>query len=84
MRGRRKPALLSNLDEAGVLFVPAENLRVQLSSDAGRSCGLFVENQDAMRGKIVIATEGGLGQEVVHRFVKTNAHRRALVIEQKV
>ena len=45
--------------------------------------GMFVEDEHAVRRKVVVAGEGVAREEVVHGLVKLDAHGRILVVEQK-
>src|SRR5258705_13995824 len=45
--------------------------------------GLFVQHEHAVRRQIVASGERVSGQEIVHRFVKVQAHRRTLVIQEE-
>jgi len=49
-----------------------------------RLYGMLVENEHAVRLKVVIARESIAGEKVVHGFVELDPQWRALVVEQKI
>lgn len=44
---------------------------------------MFVEDQHTVWRQIVVAGEGVAGEEIVHRLVKLDSHRRILVVQQE-
>ena len=53
-----------------------------LSSFAGD--GMFVEHENAVGLEVEISRDGCSGEEIVHGFVKLDAVRRGLMVEQEV
>ena len=50
---------------------------------SGFGVGVLVNDEHAVRRKIVVADDILVGQEIVHRLVELNANLGVLVVEQK-
>ena len=45
---------------------------------------MIIEDQDAMRWEIEVASKRAAGEKIVHGLVKLDAHGRILVIEEEI